>query len=1633
MGFHSSSNFLRGLTPIKNTIFSEKSHGLDEAIEKLSANLQGFSFQKSGFDLGGFGHEKSGLFGFFHKGFSFGNLVIGTPGDDTLKGNSRDNIILGFSGDDYIRGKNGNDKIFAGAGDDTIKGGRGKDFIYGGDGEDTAVFSGYLSDYEIDRDGDEVTVTDLRWGRRDGKDTLVNVEYLQFKDQTISLVEPETFTLELLHFTDQEAALGAIEDAPNLSAVLNALRGEDLGDDGVADNTLTLSSGDAFIPGLFYDASEAVFGSGGIADIQIQNELGVQAIALGNHEFDFGTAELAGLISGDAAGDFSALSGTALDGLDFTGTDMPYLSTNLDYSTDANLAPLEVDGGQAPQGNAVSSSTVIDVNGELIGIVGATTPTLGSISSPGTLGISPVWAGSTPTSEELDDLAAIIQTEVDALLAANPGMNKIILLAHMQQIDIELALAERLENVDIIVAGGSNTRLFDDNDRARDGDSDQGEYPTFVTNAGGTATAVVNTDGSYKYVGRLVIDFDADGNIIADSYDAEVSGAYATDDQGVADLDAEGLIDPEIQAIVDAIQDEIVETESNVFGVSNVFLNGNRSGSGDAGDPDGVRTQETNLGNLTADANREYADEFFEGDAEVVISIKNGGGIRASIGQTVVPPGGSEAERLPNEEVVDGDGNVVKPEGGISENDIKTTLAFNNGLTLLTLTKTEIVALLEHGVSAVPGVSGRFPQISGVKLSYDPDLPEGARIVNAGIFDDDGNLIAELVRDGEIAGDADATFRVVTLDFLAASRFDEDGNFIGGGDGYPFPNLNEDPDAGELGDPDVIARVNATPLVQEGVATGDATFADDGTEQDALAEYLADNFATADTAYDEEDTGLGEDGRIQNLNFREDDVLPEAEDVLVINEVLGSTTGADSEYIELYGTPGKSLAGLSLIVVESDDQSSNGSIDRQFDFADDAVIGDNGFYLVANSTAQATYSVTPDALLADGFVENSSYTLALVETASLTGSAVSGAEVVLDTVGVSDGETAEFFHFDAPVVGPDGSFLPAGVVRVEDGVDTDTADDWALLDFNNDPAVNTPTSANGIVSGPAEVAIYDIQGAGHRSGYEGETVRTTGIVTAIAANGFYIQDAEGDGDIATSDGVFVYGSASGLAVGHEVQVDGSVVEYQFEPALSLTEISMTGVSVLSTGNALPDAVVLGVDRIQPTDVIDDDGLASFDPETDAIDFLESLEGMLVEVDNPLVVAGTNRFGEVTLAAGRGDESGTEGNKNAVVSEGDFNPEILLTDDALVDAPFAFTGDTFAANPVGVMDYTFGAYKLQLVEDVEVVSGGREQETSALYGDLTHMTVATVNTLNLNPDTGNPSDAEVDRLDMLAQTIVRNLNAPDVIALQEIQDNSGATDDGVTNASQTLQELVDAIAIAGGPQYAFASIDPVDGADGGQPGANIQNAFLYNPARVTLDPASLGKIEDSAFEEGGDGTAAEAAYEGTRKPLVGDFTFNLTGETVTIVGNHLKSKSQDDGLFGENQPPVQVTLDQRVDQATVINAFVEGEIADGNNVIVLGDMNDFQFSDTLDALANGGDDTAELINLVDFLELEDQYSFIFNGNSQMLDHILVNDALLAAAEIDAVHVNLDFGFPDNNASDHDPLLARFNMTGDLFTA
>ncbi len=575
---------------------------------------------------------------------------------------------------------------------------------------------------------------------------------------------------------------------------------------------------------------------------------------------------------------------------------------------------------------------------------------------------------------------------------------------------------------------------------------------------------------------------------------------------------------------------------------------------------------------------------------------------------------------------------------------------------------------------------------------------------------------------------------------------------------------------------------------------------------------------------------------------------------------------------------------------------------------------------------------------------------------------------------------------------------------------------------------------------PPLVAIPAIQGAGHTSAYAGQTLRSSGIVTAKDSNGYYLQDALGDGDIATSDAIFVFtGSAPPVAVGDGVTVTGRVSEFFPGGAatgnLSTTQISATSSQVTSSGNALPAAVVLGAGgRLPPTEVIQDDAFTSFDPTTDGIDFFESLEGMRVTLPEALVIAPTNSFGEIWVTTGTGQDAtglstrgtlningGTGGPTVTNVIGGDFNPERIQIDDdigILAQAtPDADVGDSIIGL-TGVVSYNFGNFEILPTVAYTVAAGSLTRETTSFAATGGDLLLATYNVLNLDPnDADGDTDVANGQFARIAQDIVLNLGRPDVIALQEVQDNDGSTNTAVTSAAATLQALADAVVAAGGPRYKVID-NPFIGDDtsGGQPGANIRTAFLYNDDRVDLVAGSVRTIGDPLAQQ----TDPANAFAGSRLPLVADFTFQ--GETVTLVNNHFSSKGGSSPLFGTTQPPLNGSEDQRIAQAEAVRGFVEDILAgdEAANVVVLGDLNEFAFEEPLQVLAGPG---APLVNLTETLPANERYSFIFEGNSQSLDHILVSGNLAEASQFDAVHINAEFA---DQASDHDPLLTLIGL-------
>ena len=614
-----------------------------------------------------------------------------------------------------------------------------------------------------------------------------------------------------------------------------------------------------------------------------------------------------------------------------------------------------------------------------------------------------------------------------------------------------------------------------------------------------------------------------------------------------------------------------------------------------------------------------------------------------------------------------------------------------------------------------------------------------------------------------------------------------------------------------------------------------------------------------------------------------------------------------------------------------------------------------------------------------------------------------------------------------------------------------------------------------VIAPTVSTEIHQIQGASHTSPLVGHDVfRVEGVVTVVRPQSFYMTDPTPDANIATSDGILVFRGATpgvAVAVGDKVLVSGRVVEFRAGGAssdnLTTTELTHANsatnplrITVVSSDNVLPVTLVGNGGRVPPSEVIDNDSVGgsvenaggTFDPAQDGIDFWESLEGQYLRINNAVAVGPTNGFGEIPVVADRGSRAGPRSARGGVlVTPSDFNPERVILDDAIVgrpQMPDLNVGDSFTTPVFGALDYDFGNFKLLVTTTLVRVDNGLEREFTRAARSR-ELSIATFNVENLDP---NPADDDgADDVARLGALIAQNLAAPDILAIEEIQDNTGGTNDGTTAADLSWGSLIAAIQAAGGPVYEYRQIDPVDNADGGQPGGNIRVGFLFRTDRgvqfvdrpggtstVDTGVVSVGTGDDAAarlqFSPGRIGTD-DPAFNSARKGLAGEFLWQ--GETVIVIANHFSSKGGDDPLFGRWQPPVRYTEFEnpvggdtdgwRHGQAQVINDFVDEIIAiePGANVVVLGDINDFQFSETVEILTGAADGDPVLTTLFDEVSRREQYSYVFEGNSQVLDQILVSDAVLRRSPTyDVVHVNAEFF---DQASDHDPSVMRVRLS------
>lgn len=591
-----------------------------------------------------------------------------------------------------------------------------------------------------------------------------------------------------------------------------------------------------------------------------------------------------------------------------------------------------------------------------------------------------------------------------------------------------------------------------------------------------------------------------------------------------------------------------------------------------------------------------------------------------------------------------------------------------------------------------------------------------------------------------------------------------------------------------------------------------------------------------------------------------------------------------------------------------------------------------------------------------------------------------------------------------------------------------------ILSTESDLATETEFTAT-----PEVITIAQIQAREHISPYRNQSViDVLGIVTVVKFDGFYMQSPVPDDDPGTSEGIFVFAEyVPSVDPGDEVRVDGKVEE--MIPGggygnLSITQIRNPEVEVLSRGNDLPAPTVIGQGgRLQPTEIIDDDtnGFVSqnveFDPENDGLDFYESLESMLVQVNDAVVVGPTNQYKEIVVLADMGVNASIRSPRGGIVIlENDYNPERIMIDDKLVETPFADVGDMASDPIIGVMDYDFGFYKIQVTSEFDFESGQLKPESAIEPVEGDQLRITSYNVLNL-------SATEPERNAVLADQIVNKMASPDIIGLQEIQDNDGSEGQDAVSADLTYEGIINAILDSGGPQYAYLDIDPIPGVDGGIPLGNIRQGFLFRLDRgITLADAPAGdaKTPVEIINNEGNPTLSlnpgridptDPAFYSSRKPLVATFIYN--DQPLFIINNHFNSKGGDRSLFGEFQPPILDSEIQRNEQAQIVHDFVAEILAinPDSRVVVLGDLNDFQFSNPLEMLAGN-----KLQNLVLTLPEEEQYDYIYEGNSQVLDHILVSDSLKQDfVSMNILHINSEFEHTDR-FSDHDPLIATFDF-------
>jgi len=781
-----------------------------------------------------------------------------------------------------------------------------------------------------------------------------------------------------------------------------------------------------------------------------------------------------------------------------------------------------------------------------------------------------------------------------------------------------------------------------------------------------------------------------------------------------------------------------------------------------------------------------------------------------------------------------------------------------------------------------------------------------------------------------------------------------------------------------------------------------------------------------------------------------------------INEFSASTTGTDVEYVEIYGDPNTDYSAYTLLEIEGDDNAP-GTVDEVIPIG---TTDANGFYL-ASLPANALENGTITLLLVSNFSGTFGADLDTDDDGVLDSMPW---DAVVDSVSVWDGGASDW-TYGAPQLGPnyDGlsPYAPGGASRFPDGTDTESPADWVRNDFDLagipgytgsivlGEAYNTPGEANQVFVPPPEACgdsftpIYAVQGGGATSPLVGTEVAVEGIVTGDFQNngspdngdlnGFHVQDPLGDGDMATSDGVFVYAPGGlDVAVGDEVRVRGNVSEYG-----GMTEITASEIWICSSANPLPDAAELGL----PVLVLDD---------------FEPFEGMRVTFPQSLVISeyfNFDRYGEIVLASDRliqptavfepgsqdvADLAALNLVSQIILDDGRTaqNPDPAIHPNGdIFDLDNLFRGGDTVQNVTGVLDYGFGRYRVQPTQAADHVNANPRTEAPDDVGGS--LKVASFNVLNYFSTIDDGSwicgplqDQECRGADDANEftrqrdKIIAAISAVDAAVAGLIEIENHVDDDAV-------KDLVNGLNDFNGPGAYDYVATGVIGTDA------IKVALIYQPAQAT--PVGEFAILDSSVDP-------RFLDDYNRPSLAQTFVDTFTGGVFTVVVNHLKSKGSDcnavdDPDLGDGASNCNLTRTAAA-EALVDWLATDPTGSDDADILVIGDLNSYDKEDPIDAIVDAGyDDLLALFNG------EFAYTYVFDGQIGYLDHALASQGLTAqVAGTTAWHINADepdlidydttFKKDDQDAiyspdayrsSDHDPVivgldLLRFDFSG-----